>query len=165
MSSSNSNMFMYIGVGVFILTVALVLAYFFLTCRSGSVKVAGKCYKLVEQDASTATTGVNEAKIHDKNMTTGAATTTATTTYNLKIKDTTKIVKGARITAKVNGTSETEKVQLKITAGTNSLMFDFPKNGKTISEGKLFSTALTTAVQNLTLEVPTGVTVYEVELI
>ena len=165
MSSDNSKMFMYMGVGVFVVTVALVLAYFFLTCRSGSVKVAGKCYKLVEQEASTATTGVNEAKIHDKNMTTGAATTSATTTYNWKVKDAAKIVRGARVTAKVDGTSETEKVQLKLTAGSSTLTFDFPKNGKTRSEGKLFTTALTAAVPALTLEVPTGVTVYEVELI
>jgi len=165
MSSGNSNMFMYIGVGVFILTVALVLAYFFLTCRSGSVKVAGKCYKLVEQETSTATTGVNEAKLHDKIMNTGATTTTATTTFNLKVKDATKIIKGARITAKVDGTSETDKVDLKLIAGSNTLTFKFPKNGNIISEGKLFTTALTTAVPALSLEVPTGVTVYEVELI
>jgi hypothetical protein len=162
---SQKTIFMLLGfvlLGV-IIGVALKML---LGCKSGEIKVDGKCYKLVEQDTPTAANGIDEPKIRDKNLSTGVTTVGATnTSYKLKVKDATKIVKGARVTAKADGTSETEQVELKLKSGTSELTFKFPKNGKVKSVGMLFNPALASAVPEWTLEVPPGVTVHEVELI
>jgi len=166
--SPESQKIMFIFLAVVLLGVIIGVALkMLLGCKSGEIKVNGKCYKLVEQDAPTAANGVDEPKIRDKNLSTGGATTVGTTntSYKLKVKDATKIIKGARVTAKADGTSETEQVELKLKNGTSELTFKFPKNGKVKSVGMLFNPALASALQEWTLEVPPGVTVHEVELI
>ena len=163
---SQKYMFIFLGVVVFGLLIGL-LVKMLMSCKGA--KVDGKCYTIVAQADPTGTTLANVNNIKDGKMSTAADATTgnAATTITLNVKDATaaaqKKVKGARITAMAAApVAPATAVDQKITL--NNLEFAFKQDGKKYTIGKLFSTEQTINGP-MSLVVPSGMTVYEVELI
>lgn len=165
---SQKYMFIFLGVVVFGLLIGLV-AKMMLGCKGA--KVDGKCYKVIAQadPTVTGTTLANLNNIKDGKMDTAAAATSgnATTTITLNVKDATaaapKKVKGARITAMAAApVASATAVDQKITL--EGLEFAFKQDGKKYTIGKLFATEKSVSGP-MSLAVPSGMTVYEVELI
>ena len=161
---SQKYMFIFLGVLVFGLLIGL-LVKMLLGCKG--VKHEGKCYTIVGQaDPAPGLENVNNIK--DGKMSTAASATTGATTITLNVKDATvaapKKVKGARITAMAAApaagvTAEDQKITL------DGLEFTgFKQDGKKYSFGKLFSSEKS-VTGTMTLTVPSGITLYEVELI
>ena len=163
--SSSQKIMMYVGVGLLV-TLAAIGLWMLLQCKG--VKHEGKCYTVIAQADPTSTLLTDVAKIKDGNMDTSASKTAGTTdtTITLNVKDATtaapKKVKGARITAMADAPSSGTGVDKKIKL--DGLEFVFKQDGKKDSVFKLFSTEKS-VTGTIPLVVPSGITVYEVELI
>lgn len=170
---SQKYMFIFLGflVAAAIITISLKML---VGCKSGEIKVNGKCYKLVAQDAPVDISGnvalAESGKIIDKKLDTSATKTNAASIIELKVTGATasaaKAILGARITAMADapasGVSAVDQ-KIKLSNGANVIEFAFKQDGKKYSVGQLFTTKQD-VTGNLKLEVPSGLTVYEVEL-
>jgi hypothetical protein len=160
---SQKYMFIFLGVVVFGLLLGL-LVKMMMGCKGA--KVDGKCYTIVAQaDPAPGLENVNNIK--DGKMSTSAKATTIATTITLNVKDATaaaaKKVKGARITAMAAApVAPAVAADQKITL--EGLEFAFKQDGKKYTIGKLFTTEKS-ITGPMSLVVPSGMTVYEVELI
>ena len=162
---SQKYMFIFLGVVVFGLLIGL-LVKMLMSCKGA--KVDGKCYTIVAQADPSGTTLEDVNNIKDGKMSTSAKVTSAATTITLNVKDATsaapKKVKGARITAMAAApvapaVAADQKIKLN-----DLLEFAFKQDGKKYTIGKLFTTEQTINGP-MSLVVPSGMTVYEVELI
>jgi hypothetical protein len=162
--SSNQKIMMYVGIGLLV-TLAVIGLWMLLQCKG--VKHGGKCHPILAQSDPTVAAGVTLADIKnivDGKMDTGAGKTTGTsaTTITLNVKDAPKKVKGAKITAKAavppSGTTAADQ-----TIKLDTLEFPgFKQDDKTYTVIKAFSTEADKTTMSLV--VPSGVTVYEVQL-
>ena len=170
MSSESNKKLFYIGGVVALIVLAYVIYIFFFTCKSGQIKIGGKCHPVVKQDNPTREGGVESDKLGmliDGLYNTNANVLSNNVLFNLNINGGTKQLKGLKVVAAAKkdtaATSPAEVKLLQTAASTTPLAtLKFNQDDKKYSKEATFTPV---SASQVVLSIPANMIVYEVQLV
>lgn len=167
---SNKKLF-YIGGVVALIVLAYVIYIFFFKCKSGQIKIGGKCHPIVKQDNPTRDGGSETDKLEmliDGIYNTSASVLSNNVLFNLNINGGSKQLKGLKVVAAAKkNTSTTSPTEVKLlqtaTSTTPLATLKFNQDDKKYVREATFTTPVTAS--QVFLSIPANMVVYEVQLV
>ena len=169
MSSESNKKLFYIGGVVALIVLAYVIYIFFFTCKSGQIKIGGKCHPVVKQN-NPDVGGVesdNLNKLIDGLYNTHANVLSNNVLFNLNINGGSKQLKGLKVVAAAKkDTAATSPAEVKLlqtaTSTTPLATLKFNQDDKKYSKEATFTPV---SASQVILSIPANMMVYEVQLV
>lgn len=171
MSSESNKKLFYIGGVVALIVLVYVIYIFFFTCKSGQIKIGGKCHPVVKQNTPTRDGGVESddklGMLIDGLYNTHANVLSNNVLFNLNINGGSKQLKGLKVVAAAKkdaaATSPAEVKLLQTATSTTPLAtLKFNQDDKKYSKEATFTPV---SASQVILSIPANMMVYEVQLV